>query len=107
MQGDGRHGLGVVVGHLNGAVPLADVPVEQHAQGHTRQLMHGGNLLQVPLQLKGQEAQHAGRQQHGCTQARPEALHRPVHRRQEPHEGVRDLYVTLYSVNALAGKHSR
>ena len=44
VQGDGRHGLRSVVGHLDGLVPLADVPAEQRLKAHSCQLMHGGDL---------------------------------------------------------------
>ena len=40
VQGDGGHGVGVVVRHLHRPVPLAGVAVQQQPQARTRHLLH-------------------------------------------------------------------
>ena len=88
VQGDGRHGAGVVVGHLDGAVPLGGVAVEQQAQRSACQLMQRGDLLQVPGQLKGQVAQQRRGDQHRRARAWPQLCQRPQHPRGAPQERI-------------------
>ena len=91
VEGDGGHGAGVVVGHLDGAVPLGGVAVEEQAQRGARQLMQGRDLLQVPGQLEGQVAQQRGGDQHRGARPRPQPRQQPQYYRRPPQERVRHL----------------
>lgn len=91
VEGDGGHGAGVVVGHLDGAVPLGGVAVEQQAQRGARQLVQRGDLLQVPRQLEGQVAQQRGGNEHCSARARPQPRQQPQYYRRPPQERVRHL----------------
>lgn len=88
VEGDGGHGACVVVGHLDGAVPLGRVAIEQQAQRGARQLVQRGDLLQVPGQLEGQVAQQRGGDQHRRARPRPQPHQQPQYYWRPPQERV-------------------
>ena len=92
VERDGGHGAGVIVRHLHGPVPLAAVPIQEHPEPRSDQLIQGRNLLHVHRQLEGDVAQQGGGNVASGSRVGTQPLQRPYQRRQNPQEGRRSLY---------------